>query len=228
MTIFVSDLVSRQKSFLSQQSVKHTEALAISLGANSISWVLSDDVIGLEEVVLSQKVYPNIKYAMILSPKGRVLAHTDNSLVGLFVQDSISLSILKEQPTIKYLVNNDKMIDIAVPVISDLQHIGWSRVALSQEVLHSGLRKVLRNGIGYTLLAIFVGSVFAIFMARGITSGIRQLLAVTHRIENGEMDARVESKRPDELGLLGSSFNKMITTLEKFISDQKLAEIELL
>jgi len=227
MTIFVSDLVSRQRSFLSHQSVEHTEALAISLAANSISWVLSDDVIGLEEVVLSQRVYPNIKYAMILSPKGRVLAHTDNSLVGLFVKDSISLSMLEDPPNIKYLVNNADVIDIAVPVFSDLHHIGWSRVAVSQEVLNSGLRKILRDGIGYTLLAILVGSIFAIFMARGITSGIRQLLQVTHRVENGEMDARVKSVRADELGLLGSSFNRMVITLEQLISDQKLTEIEL-
>jgi len=219
MTIFVTDLVSRQKSFLNKQSVEQTEALARSLAANSVSWVLADDVIGLEEIILSQKSYPNIEYAMILSPRGRVLAHTDNSLVGLYVQDTISLSLMDDEPDIKHLVNDNNLLDIGVPIFSAQQHIGWSRVAISQKILHTGLRKILRDGIGYTFLAIIVGSIFAMVMARGITAGIRQLLRVTQRVEQGEIDTRVENERPDELGQLGNSFNKMIDRIRQSIGD---------
>ena len=112
MTIFVSDLVSRQRSFLNKQSVAQTEALARSLAANSVSWVLADDVIGLEEIVFSQKSYPNLEYAMILSPRGKVLAHTDNALVGLYVQDTISLSLIEDEPAIRHLVNDVNLLDI--------------------------------------------------------------------------------------------------------------------
>ena len=219
MTIFVSDLVSRQRSFLNKQSVAQTEALARSLAANSVSWVLADDVIGLEEIVFSQKSYPNLEYAMILSPRGKVLAHTDNALVGLYVQDTISLSLIGDEPAIRHLVNDVNLLDIGVPIFSGQQHIGWSRVAISQKVLHTGLRKILRDGIGYTFLAIIVGSIFAIVMARGITSGIRKLLRVTQRVEHGEIDTHVEDKRPDELGRLGKSFNKMIDRIRQSIGD---------
>ncbi len=75
MTIFVMDLVSRQRQFLHTQSGEQTEALARTLAANSVSWVLADDVMGLEEVVLSIKDYPNIKYAMILSKGKGPCAH---------------------------------------------------------------------------------------------------------------------------------------------------------
>lgn len=215
MTIFVADLVSRQRSFLIEQSVDQTEAIAKSLAANSISWVLANDVIGLEEVVLSQKDYPNLDYAMVLSPQGKVLAHTDISLVGLFILDSISLRLLAEKPEIRYLIKDEDMIDIGVPIYSDQQHIGWSRIALSQKLLHTGIRKLLRDGLGYTILAIIVGSIFAIFMARSITTGIRHLLTVTRKVQKGETAVRVEEKRADELGELGSSFNNMIDEINR-------------
>lgn len=124
MTIFVSDLVSRQHSFLNTQSVEQTEALARSLSANSVSWVLSDDVIGLDEIIASQKGYPNVEYAMILSPRGKVLAHTDNALVGLYVKDAISLGLIEGEPDIKHLVNDVNLLDIGVPIYSGQQHIG--------------------------------------------------------------------------------------------------------
>ncbi|RPJ81291.1 MAG: HAMP domain-containing protein [Deltaproteobacteria bacterium] len=219
MTIFVADLVSRQKAFLHTQSLEQTEALARSLAANSVSWVLADDVMGLAEIVLSQKNYPNIEYAMILSPRGKVLAHTDNSLLGLYVQDPVSLRLVNGDPGIRRLVNDANLLDIAVPIFSAQQHIGWSRVAISQHALHSGLRKILRDGIGYTLLAIIVGSIFAVIMARGITTGIRQLLKVTRQVERGEIDTHVENERLDELGQLGDSFNKMIDRIRQSIDD---------
>ena len=227
MTIFVTDLVSRQHTFLKEQSMKQTEALARSLAANSVSWVLADDVIGLEEIVDSQKNYPDIEYAMILSPKGKVLAHTEKSLVGLYVQDPISLSLQKNEPDIRYLVNNSNLLDISVPIFSAQGHIGWSRVAISTKTSHASLRKILRDGVGYTFLAILVGSIFAIFMARGITNGIRQLLKVTSQVEYGKIDTYVEDERQDELGQLGKSFNKMINRLNQAIEEQKSNENEL-
>ena len=224
MTIFVTDLVTRQKRFLKTQSIEQTEALARSLSANSVSWVLANDVAGLEEVVHAQKNYPHILYAMILSTRGEVLAHTDSSLAGLYVQDPISLSLLKSAPVIQWLVNDANLLDIAAPIFSQKKHIGWSRVAVSQATLHQGLQKILLDGIGYTLMAIAVGSLFAVAMARGVTNGIRNLLRVTTRVTSGEIDTHVESDRVDELGQLGLSFNKMIERIQTSIKDLEQAQ----
>ena len=230
MTIFVMDLVARQRSFLRTQSLANVEALATTLAANSVSWVLADDVVGLAEVVMSQKNYPNLEYAMILSPRGEVLAHTDNALLGLYVKDPVSLEILECESGVKYLVNDVHLLDIAVPISSGHQHIGWARVAMSQEILHSGLQKILRDGIGYTIIAIIVGSIFAVFMARGITSGIRRLLDVTEKVEQGEIDIHLKDDRTDELGRLGISFNRMIDRVRESIhaleSSEKIALAE--
>ncbi|MCK5685541.1 HAMP domain-containing protein, partial [bacterium] len=224
MTIFVSDLVSSHRSFLEKHSVDHAEALARTLAANSVSWVLANDVIGLEEILRSQKNHPDIEYAMILSPRGKVLAHTDNSLVGLYIKDIVSMTLLNEKPVTRHLVNDGDLLDIGVPIFSDNKYIGWSRVAVSQTTFNSGLKKILYDGIGYTFLAIFVGSIFAVFMARGIISGIRQLLKVTHEVEHGRIDVQVINNRTDELGKLGHSFNKMINKVQQSICELEISK----
>lgn len=219
MTIFVMDMVSRQHQFLNTQSKEQTKALARTLAANSVSWVLADDVMGLEEVVNSITDYPNIAYAMILTKRGKVLAHTDHTRVGLYIKDSISLSLLDGEDKAGVLVNNTDLLDVAVPIYSHGKLIGWSRVAISLKILTSGLKKILWDGLGYTCLAIVVGSVFAFFMARGITSGIRQLLSVMSNVEKGDLDIRIDSKRSDELGRLGMSFDKMIEKVSQSVRE---------
>jgi len=53
MSIFVFDLVNRQREFLHLQSIEQARGLSTTLAANSTSWVLANDVIGLEETILS-------------------------------------------------------------------------------------------------------------------------------------------------------------------------------
>ena len=82
MTFFVVDLVRRQRVFLKQQSLEQTTSLAETLAVNSTSWALSNDVVGLEEIIAPVRRYPSLRYAMVISLDGKVLAHTDPSRIG--------------------------------------------------------------------------------------------------------------------------------------------------
>lgn len=55
MSIFVFDLVERQGKFLHAQSVQQAKSLSEALAVNSSSWVLANDIVGLEEVMDAQK-----------------------------------------------------------------------------------------------------------------------------------------------------------------------------
>ncbi|NOR88598.1 MAG: PAS domain S-box protein, partial [Bacteroidales bacterium] len=57
------------------------------------------------------------------------------------------------------------------------------------------------------------GSLFAIFMGRGITKGLRHLLTVADEITAGNEKARIDLDRNDELGTLGENLNTMIESL---------------
>ncbi|OQX17902.1 MAG: hypothetical protein BWK76_09085 [Desulfobulbaceae bacterium A2] len=213
MTIFVVDLVSRQRVFLHQQSLRSTLALAQSLAANSVSWVLAGDVVGLEEVVRSQRDFPGLRYAMILSPEGRVLGHSEDQHTGLYVSDPVSLSLLEGTPTIRQLVEDPGVVDMAAPIYANERLIGWARVAISREEISSGLKNITRDGLWYTFFAIALGSVFALFMARGLTRALNHLVQVAERIRGGDDQVRSQLDRPDELGRLSETLNATLDTV---------------
>lgn len=230
MTIFVYDLVERQRDFLHQQSIDQARSLVHSLAASSTSWILANDVIGLEEVLSSQSNYPTLEYAMVISPSGRVLGHTDKNKTGLYLTDKVSKNLL-DNARLQILVDNNRLVDIAAPVIANDALIGWARVALSQKRISEGLNVVTLNGVMYTIIAIAVGTLFAYFMARGLTAGLDQLLTIADDITHGQRHVRASIDRHDELGQLARDFNQMLDTLNEnefkiWLAQEKLSESE--
>ena len=215
MSIFVYDLVSRQQDFLKIQGVAQVTSLATTLAANSVSWMLANDVVGLEEVMEVQSGFPDLHFAMVLSPEGRVIGHTEIDKVGLYVSDAVSAKLLKAKHEQIILVNNKFFIDIASPIISDGSFIGWARVNTSQKESVKNIQVITRDGVLYTLLAIVIGSLFAFFMARGITRGLQHIVDVAEGIKSGDMSSRASLSRHDEVGKLGEDFNIMLDTINK-------------
>ena len=215
MSIFVFDLVERQRDFLHLQSVEQARSLANTLAANSTSWVLANDVIGLEEILEAQINYPALRYAMVLSPKGRVLGHTEKEKVGLYINDAISGKLLTANKEQIVLIKNNLSIDIASPILSNDVFIGWARVNLTQIDNAKNLQVITRDGLLYTILAIVVGALFAFFMAKGITRGLKHIVDVAEGVEQGDFSLRTHFNRHDELGKLGTDFNIMLDTISK-------------
>jgi PAS domain S-box-containing protein len=224
MTIFVIDLVERQTNFLHQQSIEQATSLAETLAANSTSWVLANDIIGIEEVIASQSKYPSLKYAMLLNLEGKVLGHTDKKHVGKYANDAKSKALLKVKRAVQKLSETQALIDIAAPILANDQQIGWARVGLGQDKNIAGLRIITRDGVLYTLIAIVVGIVFAVLMAKGLTLGLCQLVNVSSRIRQGEHDIRVDLQRNDEIGQLGTDFNQMLDSLSSVRAELAISE----
>ncbi|MFO7604296.1 MAG: EAL domain-containing protein [Gammaproteobacteria bacterium] len=231
MTIFVFDLVARQQNFLHQQSIAQTESLTETLATNSSSWLLANDVVGLEEIVRALSRYPQLRYAMILSPDGRVLAHSDNDYVGKYISDAISLSILQATPKTHTLLDTPSLIDMVTPIMANQKSIGWARVALGQEDIDQGLDVITRNGVIYTFIAIAIGALFALFMAKGLTRGLQHIVHVSSEIRQGRRHARSELDRQDELGQLSKNFDDMLEALAEnefktWLAQEQLMESE--
>lgn len=213
MTVFVFDLVGRERAFLSAQSEKQALSLATTLAANGTSWVLANDVVGMEELIAAQYSYPGVRYAMFVDIDNRVLAYTDRSVVGQYLSDAVSQTLLEAVPAPHLLINRVDFSDAAAPIFSNDIHIGWARVGLSRGEIAKNLTQVTHDGLIYTLVAILIGSAFAWFMARGLTGGVRALSAQAERVRRGERNVDFTLDRVDELGRLANVFGRMVTTL---------------
>lgn len=104
----------------------------------------------------------------------------------------------------------------------------WGTVQLSEgpsyggQIVNSLTRGLIIAGTVAVLLAIGVG----LFISRGIGVPLAALTRVTARMAAGDLSARADVQRKDELGILASSFNEMATqvegtvqTLRSFVAD---------
>lgn len=213
MTIFVFDLVERQRSFMLYQNNQQAIGLAATLATNGSSWVLANDLAGIEEIINSQSNYPDLEYAMFIDLHGKVLGYSDRNKTGQYISDETSHKILFGDQQVKVIYESDELIDVAAPVMVNNKVIGWARVGISRVSMTDNLSLVTTKGLIYTFLAIFIGILFAWIMASGLTKGIRKLKHAIDQISEGSRDVVCELNRHDELEDLSHDFNKMLVTL---------------
>jgi hypothetical protein len=111
MSVFVAGMVQRQRNFLKNQNHEHAFSFLNDYADNSSPFILARDFDGLERLTLSHGNFPNLEYAMILSPEGKVLAHSQPKYIGSKPSDSISRQLIKGQGH-QVLVENDRVLDI--------------------------------------------------------------------------------------------------------------------
>lgn len=73
-----------------------------------------------------------------------------------------------------------------------------------------------------TLLVIFAAIWFGLYISRGITEPLENLVIATRRVADGDLEFEMQRQSDDELGLLVDSFNQMTADLNS--SNKKLAE----
>lgn len=215
MSIFIYELVERETLFLQQQSLDQASSLAQTLATNSTVWTLANDLAGLEELTRSLERYPDLRYAMLLDPSGRVLAHSQPGIAGQYALDPISRHLLNAAQQLQILYKNRDLVDVAAPVLAGDEVIAWARIGLGQDRVKANLREVLTEGFLFTLAAILTGIAFAYFMARGLTRDISALVRTADDIRLGRNQERAQLDRPDELGRLAADFNLMLDTLDE-------------
>jgi len=226
-TVFMLFIMDRQQSFLHAQSIEQANSLAHALAVNSTPWVISDDIQGLSELIASLTRYPELRYVMILSPQGKVLGHTRNENVGLYVNDPTSQRLMNAEPVPLQLVINRQIVDVAVPIQVNNILVGWSRVCLGQENIRAASENILRNGAIYVFIAMLPTFLIAYFMALGIGRGLHHLVTVADAIRKGARDVRVSLNRDDEIGRLGNDFNQMLNSIVSHEKAINLAHEEL-
>ena len=147
MLLFVFFRLYQQQIFLQQQSREQITGMAVTLASNTNAYIESSNWDGLQRLVQSQKNFPHLKYVMIISDNNLVLAHTQSALIGNSPIDSVSSRITHASQTI-ILVDNNSMLDIAVPVFNLKKEItGWVRIAISQQYIYDNLIILARSGI---------------------------------------------------------------------------------
>lgn len=232
MSAMVLDLLHRQHEFLHHQGHQHASSLAKTLAVSSASWVMANDVVGLQEVTSSVANNPNVRYVMVLAPDLRVLSHSDHQYVGLYTTDPASQKLLKpghDITTAVEVVRKHSLDDIAAPIVTGDKLIGWARVGLNQSHILDNLIQALIHAALYIIAGSLIAYVFARLVSKWLITGLARLADSFARFGAGERGLRIDIEREDELGQLAKGFNLMVNELEaKEASLQAMATTDFL
>ncbi|TCL65316.1 two-component system sensor histidine kinase YesM [Hydrogenispora ethanolica] len=96
---------------------------------------------------------------------------------------------------------------------------------LSPEIVFANRRLIRWIILSGALASLLICLAMALLIARSISRPVRELVACMKRVEKGDLAARVDFRRGDELGVLGNSFNSMVERikdlLDKVIEKQR-------
>lgn len=205
----------QQRDFLYHTDADRAKGLASALASSSTSLVLTNDVAGLQEVLLGFKDAPDLKFALVLSPHGEVLGATNERLIGRYVNDRVSKRLLAAAPEFTVLIDDAYMVDVAMPIVVSDRHIGWARVEMSRYSSNANLQLLKWTGAGFSLLSVMASIVVAALLAWHLTRKFYHLKAVMDAVESGNRELRFTAARSDEVGKLAHSFNRMLDTLSQ-------------
>ncbi|MGD8913988.1 MAG: response regulator [Candidatus Thiodiazotropha sp.] len=211
MALFVGYLTDRQQDMLLERQTEHATALANSIATSSSGWLAARDYSGLQEIIDAQGRYPDLLFAMILAPQGQVLAHSDPSLVGKYLQDFPETGL--HETATRIVSHTAELVDVITPVVLAGFDIGWVRVGLGQETTARRLRDITRSGILHAIVAIVIGSLAVAVMGWRVTRRLYAIQTVADAIQGGEREMRVRLEGEDEAAKLGNAFDSMLNTL---------------
>lgn len=208
-------LLYKQQNFLHDAGIRRATALATSLAHSGVSWVLANDLAGLQEVVDGFADTPNQERIFILNLQGQVLASTQANEIGHFANDPLSRDLLQRPPASYVLFTSHNGMDVAAPIMVDRRLVGWAWVELNQNDIKSNLEEAALTQLGFMFLTSIVMLAVSVWLGRRMSSRLLELGNLTRSIAAGERAVRAVTNPNDEIGQLADSVNHMLDALNR-------------
>ncbi len=139
-------------------------------------------------------------------------------------QDVYEQVIVREEPWIgRAYVVTDWYITAYEPIRSVNQEvIGILYVGILEQKYTDIKNQMILVFVGITLAGAVFSTLIALWISRQISNPIRDLVAASKQLANGNLDVKLEPTSYDELGKLSYRFNQMATALRE--RDERLKE----
>ena len=102
---------------------------------------------------------------------------------------------------------------------AEMQNSTQADLDIDLTEMQSSMDSSFNRGIAVTASIIILSLIIAIFISKGISTPINNLLRIFHELENGggDLTKRINIKSNDEIGRMAIAFNKFMDTLEQMV-----------
>ncbi|WP_029192602.1 cache domain-containing sensor histidine kinase [Paenibacillus harenae] len=151
-------------------------------------------------------------YLMVINDVGEQIYAPQNSKIG-----SVDTALLGRQPsgTFSQTVNGQELQFI----YQKSAFTNWTTVGVfdiqdsTQEIRDINLYLIF-----FVFVVCMLGIAASYYLSHSISRPILQLSSFMRKVEEGNMSIRIPEEREDEVGMLGRSFNKMLSQITRLLS----------
>lgn len=217
--------------------------------------------LGLSEGVLKMLDQEDVIYAYIINPFNQIIAHSDKKIETLselklpagvklykdLYQNGEPVSAKVQEFITEYQskgsseISEGEVIDISFPlkVAQETKSIktyeGEVHIGMSQDGILNTIQEAKGKLLNVAFFSVFLGMAGAFMLALFLSNPIKRLVNAMTKVAKGDLNQNVKTRRPDEIGLLGWSFNymteglrekeKIKNTFNKFVSAEVAEEV---
>jgi two-component system phosphate regulon sensor histidine kinase PhoR len=111
-----------------------------------------------------------------------------------------------------------RMMYIAVPVVSEGKVLGIIRVALPLTAIENSVNSLIKTTVLAVAITASLAILAAFLIARTTTRPIRQVTKAAQKIASGELEQKLSVRTSDESAQLARAFNEMSQSLKKKVA----------
>src|SRR4030067_1614401 len=227
--------VSREKRLLEDAIIREGKALVESFAIACTNTMLYEEIGLVEEgglldnyiSDLMQRKDLHVVYAMILDPKGKVLAHNSITEVGnLYRDEAAQKSITSWNTLLQYPF--ESLLDISTPLAISTKRWGTLRIGISLENLNREISRLIWKYIGYTAGFILIAIALVSLLSGVIIKPLRSLSKEMDETKPGDDPPQLPPPREDEIGTLWKSFHRLLKRVKEDEKEKERTERNLL
>jgi nitrogen fixation/metabolism regulation signal transduction histidine kinase len=224
MSIFIYLDLAGVHRLIEAEMKRTSVSFAKTLAFASSGAIVSQNVTELQKYAGKAVDEPYVMDVVIQDSENRVLASTNENLIGTILIDDITDDvrssgqiIIKEvgAPPKDLLHQSGHAFSVAVPIIENGKQAGIIRLKTYSRELNIKIMELGNRWVLFTLISIFIGGIVAVIIAWSVTKELTKLVAGSKKIAGGDLSHQVKIKTSDELKDLGDAFNQMAVKLKE-------------
>jgi signal transduction histidine kinase len=201
------------------------------------------------------QAFPDVRYILVQDPQGRILSHgftfpkeappdivqrggdlcaachagLSPTEVPVDLLEVPANVVLSKGQVHAYTRQGGLILEVTVPV-GDGQ-TGSVRLGVGDTVIAREIASITRSLLWSLALCLVVGLSLALILAYILVRPIHNLVAATHRVRDGDFQARADVFSEDEIGGLSAAFNLMTESLERYrreVREKEAARVSLI
>ena len=169
----------------------------------------------------------------ICDGNGEIVSHPNKNRIGQSIKNEVfAQKILTDQAGSGYISFEDNHLE-KIAIYSTCSVSNWKIIKIiPYKYLYKEIEEIQWNLITTGIIYVIITICLALLFSIKSTNPMIRMMRVMKKAENGNLDVRIDMKRKDEIGQLGTSFNNMVSEMQvlinKLVEEERLKkEIEL-